>query len=238
MSLPTISMSLWRRPRYTQRALESLAASVGERRYRLVIVIDTGGGLNRDVLKLARSQTWPTSAEIHVNEKPLGCNGTVYRALELAFAKAETVIHVEDDVVLSPDAIGFFEWALAHYADRKQVLSIGAWRHPHGWLPTARRAKFDNEHQRVGFGASFSGWGWATWADRWPIMRDSWTSFGDMQLSWDDALNAERGRRGMLEILPYASRSQNIGAELGTHRGDALLDYWAGSETARDFIEC
>jgi len=136
----------------------------------------------------------------------------------------EYVIFVEDDILLAPDALLFFEHCREEYRHDKQVFTVSAYR----------RAIAPPEHyHRIIRQPWFTPWGWATWRDRFDDMSRRWDSVA--RVSWDCTVNTIRDKR--LELVPLFSRSQNIGALGGTycpgpewHRQNQFNEYWAGMQ--------
>lgn len=220
-----ISMCVWRRPDIAANALGALSRCPGIGNYRLLVHIDGGGahempGLFSDVSFMP--------VTVLTADRNLGCNESTKRILSVAFEHSDYVIHNEEDILLAPDALQYFEWAEQFKAD-PSILSVAAWRHDSGWL--AEHGPFPDGQQietKVTKMGCFHCWGWATWKDRWQNMLANWTGNDDQTLSWDVALEAYRVREKLYEVIPFVSRAFNIGHG-GIHRGDAWLSYWAGS---------
>jgi hypothetical protein len=228
---PTITYSCWRRPEYTAITLDALRANIGAEHYRLVVAID--GDPDPDVVRIVERQKWPASMEVYQQPQHAGCNSTIRLALEHGFHGAGYVIHVEDDVELARDALGWFAWAGEQYHGNPAVFTVGAWRHNDGWLPDCGRAMRPNEHAECRLDGGFVCWGWATWADRWEVIRAGWTTGGDHELSWDHRLAEIRSERGLCQAMPMISRAVNIGSMGGTHRGHYPLPFWMGHRFAK-----
>jgi hypothetical protein len=71
-------------------------------------------------------------------------------------AQYECAIFLEDDICTAPYFLEYMNDALSFYKDKKQVMHIA------GFTPLNLPHKGD-----VYFTSHMSGWGWATWADRW-----------------------------------------------------------------------
>lgn len=221
-----ISLCFYRRPKYAQQVVNALRECDGIQDYKLVFSLD--GPINNEVLKICNGVNW-IEREVLTSKSNLSCNGNTRKALSRGFEMTDYLIHVEEDIVLAKDALRYFEWGRRFEGD-KQVYTIGAWRHPSGWLP--KHGRFP-AGQNIGGKVSKHGglwiWGWATWKDRWLDMDRNWTTKGDKVLSWDTCLTRHRHATGRYALVPYVSRAINIGAEAGTHTGATILDYWAGS---------
>jgi hypothetical protein len=220
-----ISMCVWRRPDIARKTLDALSHCTGVGDYRLLVHIDGEG--SPEMPGVFNSVTF-MPVTVFVADRHLGCNESTKRILAAAFEHTDYVIHDEEDILLAPDALRYFEWAQKFHED-PSILTVGAWRHNDGWL--AEHGPFPDGAQvetKVSKSACFHCWGWATWGDRWKKMLANWTGNDDQTLSWDVALECFRIREGLFEVSPHISRAFNIGHG-GIHRDDAWLSYWAGS---------
>lgn len=224
--MKVITMCLWRRLDIAKRTVGALAACDGIKDYHLVLHID--GNPCEHMVSWARS-IGCCSKELLLADKNLGCNASTRRALRGGFERGDYVIHVEEDVLLAKDALRYFEWAQQFRSD-PTLLTVGAWRHPRGWLYEDKKP-FPMGHsieRQARKSPHFHCWGWATWKDRWQWMDGNWTNGDDQSLSWDVRINKWRHTQSFVELLPLVSRAINIGIG-GIHRDDAPLSYWAGS---------
>lgn len=221
-----VTLIFWKRPQYAQRVLEHLSRCKGIENYELIIQID--GPPNSKIHHLCAAINF-AQKDIQFSHANMGCNVTTKKVLHRGFERSDYVIHVEEDVILAPDALQFFEWA-KQFGSEKDLLNIAALRHPNGWL--REHGAFPNGQQiecKVQREGGFSCWGWATWKDRWIEMEKRWTTGTDRALSWDIVIDSLRREWNKCQLMPHVSRVLNIGAEGGVHRGDYLLSYWAGS---------
>lgn len=197
--MKTISIVLYNRPDYTKQVLQALDNCIGIDQYYISIfiepgcqeVIDIANQFNSDVLK--------------VNEKRLGCPLNTLQSIEASFASgSEYNIHIEDDTVLSRDALLYFEWAKKYESDKSV------------WTVTAYNRDYDcgDNPEMVMRRQWFTCWGWATWKDRWQEMKGKWGQYYRFG-GWGRSVLQMRKDR--YEIFPCLSRCQNIGAENGLH---------------------
>lgn len=222
-----ISLCLWKRPKYTASVIESLKRSPGIGDYWLFIGMDGGG--DDKVLQQAKAIDF-CKTTILLHNQHVGCNNNTRFVLSDAFTYFDYVVHLEDDTVLAPDALHYFEWA-QQFGNDERIFTVSGWRHPDGWLPEKGGTMPDGEESKVSLGFFYTCWGWATWRNRWYEMLRGWTQSDDHTLSWCRAVSTVRGERW--EMQPRISRVTNIGAEMGNHRGDCQLSFWAGSPDFR-----
>ena len=146
---------------------------------------------------------------VTLNPERFGCNRNTIAAIDGGFALgAPFVVHVEDDILLGPDALRYFEWASAMYLGDPRIISATTYNRVQAMPGTpewtqARRRRW------------YHGWGWGTWRDRWERYRDRLV---DPAKTWDVRLNECRDADGLFEVYPILSRSQNIGRVSTLHK--------------------
>ena len=237
MTSKVITLCFWKRPVYATAVLDALRRCDGIENYKLLIHLDGGG--HPDMHYLAASVDFCERIVVKRADH-LGCNDMTRIALHHGFSHSDYVIHVEEDVVLAPDALRYFEWA-EQFGKDGGIFTVSGWRHPSGWLPESGKPYDPVMGGEARTEPFFTCWGWATWRDRWDEMDAHWTTGTDLSLSWDIAISGMRGTR--FEVHPMISRAVNIGKLGGVHRGDSPLTYWAGSPgfttpTVYKFHEC
>lgn len=233
-----IAISAYNRPEYSRRSLAAIVGAKGfsPEKYSIYCSIDcdANGDVNPEVYNIYASYGGPLTLETAPIK--LGCNYNVKAALELAWENnPDFVLMIEDDVVISDDALMYIEWAAQQHKDDKPVRTIGLWgQECNPTLPLSEQDYGKTTRQNF-----FTCWGWGTWRDRWDEMLATWTTGNDsINTSWDVIVSSHLGDR--YEILPYISRAYNCGEHNGTHRGkawpgvvasgiidsDSIIEYW------------
>ena len=233
-----IAISAYNRPEYSRRSLAAIFGAKGfsKDKYNIHCALDChqDGLFNQEVYNVYAS----FGISPLVALKKQGCNYTVKEALRLAWEdNPDFVLMIEDDIIISDDALMYIEWAAEKYKDDPSVRTIGLWGHENGYALGSTLP--EKEHGKVMRQNYFSCWGWGTWRDRWEEMLDKWTTGSDFHdTSWDVILSSHLGER--VEILPSISRAYNCGEHGGTHRGrawpgvvasglidpDGAIEYW------------
>lgn len=224
---PVITLCLFKRPDYADQVFKHLANCDGIDKYTIVMCVD--GPPNHRMVRLCKSVRIGKKQTVLVSNHNLGCNGNTRRALRCGFQLSDYVIHVEEDIILAPDALLYFEWG-RRFENDKSIITIGAWRHPKGWLP--EHGPFPEGKRIQAKVCRHPGvwiWGFATWRDRWEDADKHWTTQGDKELSWDTCWTQHRAMTNRVALIPLVSRAQNIGEKDGTHTGATINSYWAGS---------
>jgi hypothetical protein len=219
MVCKTLTVSVCRRPEYTRRTLEALAACDGIGEYRVGIFVDHQCD---ETLRVAREIAVSAGWQMKMSAAPLGCNKAIGESLLWGFADMGSLyhIHLEDDTVPAPDCLRWFEWA-KQFGINPNVFTVSAYsRDTDGAAYQARARQW------------FTPWGWATWSNRFSEYQSQWAKAEDP--SWDIFVNHKfRGSR--FEVYPALAQTKNIGAENGTHTtpeqwdAEQRNDRWAGA---------
>jgi len=200
----TVTMTAYRRPKYTLQVLQSLQACAVPDGVRLSCFIGLEPGVQatkRVANQFAASADFPVY--VLPRKKRLGLNRNTQDVLTHAYHAGEaSLLHIEDDTVLSPDALLYYTWALRTHGRRKDVFSIAGYNKP------KKQPAFD----AVGEREWFTCWGWAVTRERWKEILQNWDLSNPRSFAWP--VN-RKIRKGRLEIYPELSRVQNIGYEKG-----------------------
>lgn len=217
-----IAISAYNRPEYSRRSLAAIFGAKGfsKERYNIFVAIDRlpNNSFNNEVVSVFKD----FGIKPFIVPTKYGCNYTIKKALDLAWENnPDFVLMIEDDVIISDDALSYIEWASEVYQSDSSVRTVGLWGHDRGYKIGTPLAT--NESGRVMRQNYFTCWGWGTWKDRWEEMSANWTTGDDSHdSSWDVIVSSFLN--GRYEILPSISRAYNCGELNGTHRGRA----WPG----------
>src|SRR5580704_11922184 len=122
--MSVITSCHFNRPEYSARHAQALSRCRGIERYTVLAVIEPSEDAERiaSLIKMIPA----AKVEAIINPKRLGVELNPRKALRQGFALSDYVIHVEDDILLSADALEFFEHCQDAYREDKQVFSVGA----------------------------------------------------------------------------------------------------------------
>ena len=221
--MKTLTVIGWRRPEYLRATLMGLRRCVGVENYKVWVLVDHGCIETLQAAVEEAMEDWCIVAA----ERRLGCNGSTLRALELGFASGDYHIHLEDDCLPARDMLLWFEWA-SRFGDDSGVFTVSAYSRERGRIDACGRR------------AWFTGWGWATWRDRWEQMAFAWP--GDDRNPWDVEMN-NKARRFRYEVHPIVARVQNIGRDDGfnVHPEQWMREQynpaWAGESVVSEYVE-
>jgi hypothetical protein len=194
-----ITMTAYRRPEYTQQVLDSLAACTGVADWLFLPCVEPGPCI--DVIKSFDA----CAKRVQVNPARFGLNRNTNQAMRIASQQLDLpiVVHIEDDTVLSPDALLYFEWAVQHLDDR--TLLASGYNKPE--LRPSMSETFKANKRNI-----FTPWGWAVDKRRLAWMLRHW-NFRNPRCFTCYFKKKYRGTH--YEVYPLLSRVQNIGYELG-----------------------
>ena len=154
----------YNRPEALRRSLAALAAADLASDTDLFIRIDGPRGevdaekvaAVREVAQAARGFR---SVDICWSDKNQGLGPSVIQGVERILDFSETVIVLEDDLVVSKGFLRYMNDALRQYADDARVFSVCGY--------TNRVTMPEGYPYDAYFCPRSSSWGWATWRDRW-----------------------------------------------------------------------
>lgn len=158
-----VALFAFRRPDHLVQTLNSLAGANGADGTALTVYCDgpryeaDRGAVEavRHVARSARGFASVTVVEADVNR---GLAASIIGGVEALLATSETLIVLEDDMVVAPDFLDVMQAGLVAYADSPDVISI------HGYCPATAEPLPDSFFLR---GADC--WGWATWRHGWAV---------------------------------------------------------------------
>lgn len=115
------------------------------------------------VRKLLHTVDW-CDISIVEREKNLGLGVSIITGVTELFKKFDTLIVIEDDIVLRPHAYQFLCQALRFYENNDNVFSVSLWSHPR-LIPRTKEPVF--------FCPRFNCWGWGAYRRSWQEMETS-----------------------------------------------------------------
>jgi hypothetical protein len=158
-----IALFAFRRPDHLSACLASLAACGEASRSELVVFCDgPRGPQDADgvaaVRRIARSAEGFAQVTVVERETNLGLAASVIRGVGEVLARADRIVVVEDDLVVSPDFLRYLNDGLDLYRDDADVVSI------HAYVYAVQEPLPQSFFLR---GADC--WGWATWRRGWEV---------------------------------------------------------------------
>jgi hypothetical protein len=213
MTNTAITMTAFKRTNYFKTVLNSIKNSMDYCRTYLPIYISIDY-YSEEIPTLVKSIDW---TEIHmlINNPSVGCNQNTRNAISYGLSIKDSVIHIEDDTVMSKDAIKFFVDMLKMFHDDSSIVSVTGYNRTIS-LDLDNKSDFSKIEQQN----HFTCWGAAFWKHKADILLDNWIQTCNKEnssISWDSHINDNIFIPNKLyQVKPMISRIQNIGAEDGT----------------------
>ncbi|ASY20708.1 glycosyltransferase [Candidatus Planktophila dulcis] len=161
MSLAPIAIFAFNRPDALARLLDSLKRNPEAGQSRIYIFIDGARSPIEQmrVLNVERvARDFRTSGHVEVIKRTsnLGLAKSIISGIDRVFEEFDSLIVLEDDLVVAENFLRFCNVGLDRYADVLNVASIQGFTHELGY----------RKHD-VYFMMGADCWGWATWKNRW-----------------------------------------------------------------------
>lgn len=213
-----VVVTAWRRPEYLKRTLTALFNCRRIEDYRVLVQVDGKSGNDGKLLGPGPyADCVEPTLKFPVAVRPLStCYGVAKApldALRWAFADANQVVKIEDDAVLTPDALevaDFFFNTVERNEDlmsRWTLMSLCA----HGSKERAHPSRI-REHGHI-----TSPFAFCIHRHHWPFIERVWNCKVRPPYGWDWSLTYAMRLEGRRAVAPVWSRCENIGREGGVH---------------------
>lgn len=196
-----VTFTAHNRPQYLRETLASWAVAEGAHAVPFYFSCEPG---QPDVEKQCRD--FPYVQRVWVNHDNKGPLGNPWYALDRAFKRGhDFVILAEDDAVVSPDILDYFEAMAYRFSHRQDIFTICSFNH-------RQNGREDEFHRRTWFASTV----WGITRERWSRdVKHHW-GFTYAQTEWDKRFVTWLPAHGWQCIYPCVSRSQHIG-RVGAH---------------------
>jgi hypothetical protein len=164
MILAPIIVTVYDRLQHFQQCIEALQRNRLSRDSNLYVVSDAPGKAGHEpridqVRAYARSITGFRKVHLVFRENNYGAHRSFLAITQQVLDEHDRFIHLEDDVLASPNFLDYMNDGLDFYEADQRIFSIGAYT-----LPIQLPADFKAD---VFFLPSHCSWGFATWKARW-----------------------------------------------------------------------
>jgi hypothetical protein len=227
----------WRRPKHLNRVIQAI--KVVSPKYIFVAIDGPRVGQEfeeerkriEEVKEVIDSKiNWDCEVKKLYRTNNLGCAKGVSGAITWFFKHVEQGIILEDDIVITPAGLEFFEWGLNRFKESDKIWMLSAWN-PYRTYNISIIQKY------------FYCWGWATWKSTWqqysleipePSVEYSkiqrvnnyWKVLFSKVVeidTWDYSLQYWMFKNKAKALLAPKNYIENIGFDsLGVHTTDAL----------------
>lgn len=218
----TISVLMCKRLDYGRQVLEHIEAAKGSDNWKVYVYCDIPGHKSDVPYRRSKAKVQPKSVynmaksfdfvkDVIMAPQPLGLKAATRWALNHVFRVrgSDYNLHVEDDVLLSPDALHYVEQCYPYLNDKVGSATLVGYLDDSN--PDLETRKKVDKH--VWFNC---GWGWAMKKEfflknfhRGPDMRHA--------ASWAADINQLFKNEGFYELRSPARKSKNIGRDFPTH---------------------
>lgn len=209
---------------------------------RVYLAIDGSRDSNSSVSNLIELESKQIAKEFNIDlriwkrETNLGPAVSVISAIDWLFKTENSGIILEDDLVISPQLLEYFEVMTRRFESNQDVMMLSG-------------TQFVSSHNSDNFQwASYPViWGWATWSNRWKFYRDQLSQLervkvnkigkeerfwktgvrrcaSGIQDAWDIPLAVSQLSSGKKTILPPVNLISNHGAD--KFAGNTVFDVW------------
>jgi Glycosyltransferase like family 2 len=227
----SITVCAYNRPHYLHQVLHSLRVALGHcaewHGSSVFIGVDPGGDNEIEVRAVAErfAALHQRRTEVIVWDRHLGVSENPRRLLQHVFIErqSEFNVHLEDDTVLSPDALSLAEW----YRLKQKAFEIRLDGTSALFLALHSRSHNDHPQQPdlVHLRPDFCPWGWCcTYLSWWLWFSHWWNCKREIKLGFDWSASYMMHKHGLWGLEPSLSRVTNIGRELGEHQTPEEFD--------------
>lgn len=173
-----IALFVYNRPEHTQHTLDTLRRCSGISEFPLSVFCDgpkddSEKPLVQRTREAFRGLEWPAPLALKESELNQGLAGSIVSGVGDVLNRYDSVIVIEDDLLLAQEALRYFQAALDAYRNNTTVVSISGFSLPPRLLRIPHGYPYD-----AYFLTRNSSWGWATWRDRWNAVSwdiNTWT---------------------------------------------------------------
>lgn len=194
---PALVVFAFNRPDHLRRTLENLSKAEGVSDLDLHLFID--GPRNASdfenvskVREIASNACFGKSLSIIAGESNSGLANSVIRGVSSILEEYESVIVLEDDLLVNRLFLQYMREALAKYADVDDVFSVSGYNYP------LRYRENDPDYY---LSHRSSSWGWGTWKSSWDLVDWSCNSFDNLKGNRLQIRAFNRGGADLFELL-------------------------------------
>lgn len=226
-----VTITAWRRPESLARVLRALKMSGWNHDGPVCLSIDYYDDESCRAIRDCVDYHFPISRSggifCQINHPPFGLweqKNNHFHAYELAFSatRADAILALEDDAVISLDALSLLDWFF-HIQRFESVSAAG-----YLFLSLGNENRYDDvlgkELDVIETPKITSPWAWAFTREAWETkIKPYWQCKQKEPVGWDWSLSAAMAVNQWKGLVPVLSRAKNIGRELGANGG---AEWW------------
>ena len=209
----------YNRPNHLERSLRAIESNPEAHQSDIYIFIDgpKAGKANIAIFEeckaIAEKEYNFGTKKIIARDSNLGLASSIRTGLDFIFQKYETVIVIEDDIIITSAALKYLNAGLSIYMDNPKVSSIHSYQYP-----------LNRKLQSCVALKGADCWGWATWKDRWQS-----TSFNGAELLEQIKVKGLMAEFNLNGVMDYSDMLQL--------QIDGKIDSWAICWHASMFLQ-
>ena len=220
----TISVQAYNRPNKLKRCINRLKKAKGIENWDVYGFADYSNSRDGEkVREILYKEDLFQNICLYTNNH--GIRKANIKTLDYMFEFSDFNIHVEEDILIGPDSLKFFDDCYELINNMSKVMSVTGWSHP----------SVNKQSNRYFPSQRFSCWCWATTKD---IYNKHFKKAFDQYYyddSWACSVSDYYEDNDLYELFPEMSRVRNIGFDSGYHDGsDNSLqdepDKWTGGK--------
>ena len=221
----TITIANYNRPECFKRCVKALRNQQGcdLEEWHIHIGIDGGGDKEKELIEIYKSIDF-CKTSLRVAGVNIGINANTFWCMKEVFRYSAMNIYLEDDIILSPDALALADW---FYSRSSQYSALSLCN---------INQKVSEDLEGLYETNAFIGWGFVMGKSSWlKYAKDIWLKGDSM---WDNKVaNNMRVLKGKNSI-PFKSRATNIG-KVGEHFSKEHHDkFMKGHTYLKEYKKC
>lgn len=239
-----VALIAHRRPEYLLQVAESLVNCDGFNLIDEVVIshddANATGVPCSELIELLPEMFAPIPTRTIKQPKCRGIVGNTALAMKACFdTEADSVLMLEDDGVLSPDALRLVDWfmfagdagTLPHSPEQYISFSLSA----HGWQKdNPQLVAPQNMIELNLLGCPFA---YAVRKEMWPFIHKNWCIKEYHPCGWSWSMTYAARFAGLISVSPTLSRVRNIGRELGVNESPVSWDLSQGPKTSLTYSD-
>lgn len=208
MGVLPVAIFAFNRPQHLLRCLESVEANIGEVSEIRVLVFSDGPRTAADdaavqkVREVASTFASTLPIELVARESNWGLCMSIEEGVSSMMDRFGRGVILEDDLVIQPGALKFFDSALARYEEDRRVMQISGYQFS---VELSQSAQSPEEVPgvEVDFLRITTSWGWATWSRAW----NAYQRYNKNEFPWSN--EDEKADFDLGGVFPYSSMLTN-----------------------------
>ena len=168
------------------------------------------------------------NTEVNINKEKLGLWPNKKQAVIQGLRRNNYIILIEDDIILSKDALKYFEWADKKFRNNNEVESVTGYSHN---CRGDQICKYNNNEGNTIISEKwYTPWSNAIWRHKSHKFLEKWTG---RDINYNNYVHLNN----KLEVRPLLGRANNIGWKNGTHnttKNAVWCKIWRGNYYSSD----